>query len=364
MKSIVNTVSGGTRNGTPVAPRRRVAAWLAALALFSTAAHAQLGLATLSSPELSGPVTVFYPSLDADQPVQREQRGQTALMAAENGAPAPGNGRLIVISHGSGGGPWTFTDLARRWVQAGFVVALPEHQGDNWHDVKDAGPASWKRRPLEISHAIDAVLADARWAGRLDANKVGMYGMSAGGHTALVLAGGRWSPARLAAHCEAHIGEDFNTCVGLAAELNGGPFDGLKKAIARFVLRHLLTDATEQQHTDPRIAAIAAEVPLAADFDFATLAQPVVPLGLVRAGSDRWLVPRFHIDRVRAACAACELLADLPEAGHGAFLSPPVPNPPPLLRKLLSYDEPIAPAQVQQAHERLVDYFKRMLLDR
>jgi predicted dienelactone hydrolase len=33
--------------------------------------------------------------------------------------------------------------------------------------------------------------------------------MSAGGHTALSFAGGRWSPAQLRRHCEAHLAEDF-----------------------------------------------------------------------------------------------------------------------------------------------------------
>ena len=342
-------------------PLPRLRHTLAALALCASAgaSQAELGLTTLQSPPgLAGPVTVFYPSPDADQPLQR---GPTPLMAAENGAPAAGNGGLIVISHGSGGGPWTFIDIARRLVRAGFVVALPEHEGDNGHDMKHVGPESWKRRPLEVSRAIDAVLADARWAGRLDAKQVGMYGMSAGGHTALALAGGRWSPARLAAHCDAHIGEDFHTCAGLTTELTGGWLDGLKKAMTRWVVKFMFKDATDHGHTDPRLRAIVAEVPLAADFDPATLAQPVVPLGLVRAGSDRWLVPRFHIDRVRAACTACELLADVPEAGHGAFLAPPVPDPPPRLRRLLSYDEPVAPDTVAQVHAQIVGFFQRHL---
>lgn len=334
---------------------------LAALALcaWAGASHAEMGLTALpSAPGLAGPVTVFYPSPDADRPLQR---GPTALMAAENGAPAAGNGGLVVISHGSGGSPWTFTEIARRLVRAGFVVALPEHEGDNWHDHRLVGPESWKRRPVEVSRAIDAVLADARWAGRLDANQIGMYGMSAGGHTALALAGGRWSPARLAAHCDAHIGEDFNGCVGLSTELTGGLLDGPKKAMARWIVNRRFNDASAYGHTDPRIRAIVAEVPLAADFDPATLAQPVAPLGLVRAGADRWLVPRFHIDPVRAACTACELLVDMPEAGHGAFLAPPVPEPPPLLRRLLSYDEPIAPARLEQAHAQIVAFFQRRL---
>ena len=70
-------------------------------------------------------------------------------------------------------------------------------------------------------------------------------------------------------------------------------------------------------HTDARIQAIVAGVPVAADFDLATLAKPVVPLGLIQAGKDLWLVPKFHSAAVIEACKTCEVLANLPTAGHG-----------------------------------------------
>ena len=150
--------------------------------------------------------------------------------------------------------------------------------------------------------------------------------MSAGGHTALTLAGGRWSPALLTRHCEAHIAEDFQTCAGLTTRLTGGLLDGPKKTVVLAIIRQRFSDATWQSHHDARIQAVVAGVPLAADFDMASLASPPVPLALVAARQDRWLVPRFHSDVVLAACKPrCELLADLPDGGHGALLSPPPP---------------------------------------
>ena len=331
-----------------------------ALGLGVAAAHAGMGLATLRSDALAGPVTVFYPSPAADAPVQR---GPYTLQAAVGGAPGAGNGALIVISHGSGGGPWNYADLARQLVAAGFVVALPEHEGDNWHDHRFVGPETWKRRPLEVSRSIDAVLADARWSATLKAAGVGMYGMSAGGHTALTLAGGQWSPARLLAHCQAHLEEDFHACVGLRTELKGNALDRVKLAATRQMLPRYLSDATPQGHTDPRIRAIVAEVPLAADLDAASLRQPVAPLGLVRAGQDRWLVPRFHIDAVRAACAPCELVADNPQAGHGALLSPPPVDLTPLEARLLGADQALGAGQIAATQQRVVDFFVRQLTD-
>jgi hypothetical protein len=66
-------------------------------------------------------------------------------------------------------------------------------------------------------------------------------------------------------------------------------------------------------------------VPFAADFDMPSLAAPRVPLGLIVAGKDVWLTPRFHSDAVRAACKPCELVADIPNGSHGSLLSPMPP---------------------------------------
>jgi predicted dienelactone hydrolase len=294
------------------------------LAFAATWAQAGTGLAQLPGQQGDGPVTVFYPTTAPDQTLQR---GPFTLQLAQQAAPSRGNGRLVVISHGSGGNPWVHSDLARALVAAGFVVAMPEHRGDNARDPSKPGPDSWKQRPAEVSRAIDAVAADTRFAPLLALDKVGMYGMSAGGHTALSMAGGRWSAAQYRRHCEANIADDFNTCVGLATRLTGGVLDGTKKTIALSIIGQRYSDDSWHTHDDPRIRAVVAGVPLAADFDVASLATPRVPLGLVTAARDTWLVPRFHSDRVLAACAPrCTLVAHLPTGGHGALLSPPPPN--------------------------------------
>lgn len=336
--------------------------YLACLLSLSTAcAQAGMGFTELAGLQDDGPVTVFYPSAGDDQ---RVQRGPFSLPLDRQGQPVRGNSRLIVISHGSGGSPWTYTDLARNLVSDGFVVALPRHRGDNYTDPSSPGPDSWKQRPAEVSRAIDAVARDPRFAPLLALDKVGMYGMSAGGHTALTLAGGRWSPAQLARHCEANIAEDFHTCVGLTTRLTGGMLDGLKKTVALAVIRQKFSDEAWQSHTDPRIRAVVAGVPLAADFDMASLTAPAVPLGLVTAGQDKWLVPRFHSDRVLKACKNCELLADLPTGGHGALLSPPPPADvlSPLAQDLILDPPGFDRALLPEVDRKITAFMRRHLL--
>ena len=331
------------------------------LALAAVWAQAGVGLTVLPGRAGDGPVTVFYPSSAPDQPVQR---GPYALRMAANGAPVRGNGRLVVMSHGSGGAPWVHSDLARALVEAGFTVAFPEHLGDNFKGMSDAGPVSWRRRPAEVSRAIDSVAADPRHAALLALDKVGMYGMSAGGHAALTLAGGRWSPAALRQHCEAHLDEDFSSCVGLATQLRGNFLDGVKKAVAIRVIRYKLDDVTWYSHEEPRIQAVVAEVPYAVDFDLQSLAQPRVPLGIVQAGQDRWLIPRFHSGALLRTCKTCVLVSDVPSAGHGSLMSPPPPreNLSGIAADLLSDPPGFDRALVPATHARIVAFFRQNLL--
>jgi predicted dienelactone hydrolase len=325
-------------------------------------AQAATGLAELPGLQGDGPVTVFYPTAAPERAVDR---GVFSFMLAPDAPPQAGNGRLVVVSHGSGGAPWVHVDLARALVAAGFVVAMPEHRGDHRRDTADVGPQSWKRRPAEVSRAIDALLQDARFAPLLRADRVGVFGGSAGGHTALTLAGGRWSPAGLLRHCEAHIEEDFSSCAGYTVRLRGNALDGLKKAIALRVIRQRFADDTPQAHEDPRIAAAVAAVPYAADFDMRSLVRPRIPLGLVTAGRDINQVPRFHSGAVLAVCAVCERVAEFPEASHGVMLSPAPPDEVQSgIQRELNGDPPgfDRPAAVALLNTRVTDFFRRHLL--
>jgi predicted dienelactone hydrolase len=285
------------------------------------------------------------------------------LLLALQAEPVRGNGRLVVVSHGSGGAPWVHANLAKALVQAGYVVAMPQHRADNYQDPSRPGPESWSQRPAEVSRAIDAVGRDARFAPLLDMSRVGMYGMSAGGHTALELAGGQWSPAGFRDHCLTHLRDDFHTCVGLATQLTGSWLDSVRLWVAPKVIAWKFDDATPRQHVDARIVAIVAGVPLAADFDMASLAAPRVALGLVTAQQDRWLIPRFHSARVLKACLPrCEHVADLPSAGHGALLSPLPPGFAGLEAELLNDPPGFERALLPGVDRQIVAFFDKHVL--
>lgn len=298
---------------------RRPIATLVLLCLLTASSYASMGLIELPASERSGPTTVLYP---ATAPQAEVTRGPFRFQAAQDATPVPGNRHLIVISHGSPAPVWVYLDLARALVDAGYTVVMPEHLHDNPRDDSEPGPPSWKRRPIEVSAAIDRIQGDDRFSRNLDFKAVGMYGMSAGGHAALTLAGGRWSPSLLLNHCRNFTREDFHACAGPSFSLTGGVLDAIKVFMVRLIDRWKFDDPTYYAHTDPRITAIVAGVPFAADFDLTSLRSPPVALGIITARQDRWLNPRFNSDAVLAECKTCELILELGNGGHGALLSP------------------------------------------
>lgn len=97
---------------------------------------------------------------------------------------------LIVISHGTGGSALGHHDTAAALADAGFVVAAISHPGDNFRDLsRQARLSAFATRPVDMRRLIDHMLG--RWAGHavLDLQRVGIFGFSRGGYTALALIG-------------------------------------------------------------------------------------------------------------------------------------------------------------------------------
>ena len=328
-------------------------------ACLSPVLHAATGLITIPATAQRGAVTVFYPASGQNQRLNKVGLPINALPGA---APSAGNGRLIVMSHGSGGSPWEYADLAGVLVEAGFVVALPDHLRDNHQSAQDVGPNSWRRRPQEISSAIDAIAQDARFAPRLKLDRVGMYGMSAGGLTALTLAGGRWSGAQLVQYCKENIRADFYACAGKVFQLKGGMLDRVKMALVPLILRWRFNDPQWHSHHEPRISAIVAGVPYGAAFDMHSLAQPKIPVALISARQDVWLRPQFHSDAIRRVCASCTLLHDFKTGGHGALLSPLRSPLSGLAAQLISDPAGFDRQETALVNQKISAYFQQQLL--
>jgi predicted dienelactone hydrolase len=311
----------------PQAAHRAAAmALLLAATLGYTGVRAQVGMASTRMAGL--PVTMVYPTAE---PVKHVVQGGFEMDVAVDAAPTPGLHRLIVMSHGTGGSPLSDHTLAATLARAGFVVAQPRHAGDNHADMSRSGPASWDTRPQEITAVIDALAASPSWQPLLQLDKVGVHGMSAGGGTALVMAGARWRILGMARHCAEHAEEDpgfcFNGAIEPAARAQR------KAAFERAGTApetHLPAAVTESHggrdgpdpRTDARVAAVTAAVPVGVIFTIESLGAIRIPVAIVGASRDQNLLPAFHGQRVLKACGACIALHEIAGAGHFDLLAP------------------------------------------
>jgi predicted dienelactone hydrolase len=150
---------------------------------------------------LSFAAVVLYPTCMPSAPTAF---GPYTLEVSPNAAVAEGRFPLIVISHGSGGWHLLYRSIAEHLARNGYVVALLEHAGNNRNHNTLAGTVeNLVNRPRHVRLLIDAIMGDARFSPRMEAEKVGIIGHSIGGYTALAVAGGlpwseTWGPVEVA----------------------------------------------------------------------------------------------------------------------------------------------------------------------
>jgi len=135
------------------------------------------------------PVWVLYPTR---APEQLEQFGPYPVPVAMNAPLDGGSARLVVISHGHNGSPWTHRETAAHLARAGLVVALLEHLGNSRSDIRWQGTAAnLENRPRHVRLTIDALFEDKQIGTSVCPVAVAIIGHSIGAYTALAVAGGR-----------------------------------------------------------------------------------------------------------------------------------------------------------------------------
>lgn len=186
---------------------------LTLLAAFSSLAHAESSPAvgvrhtTAYAAARGGDldVTVWYPAQAGGTVVTLGDSPFFAGTSAERDAPlADGRFPLVLLSHGAGlgGTPDAMSWMAAGLAAKGFIVAAPTHPGNG--GAKRSAEQTMKLwlRPGDISATLDAMAGQGLFKDHVEADKVGVLGLSMGGGTALALAGGRIDPTRLAGYCD------------------------------------------------------------------------------------------------------------------------------------------------------------------
>jgi predicted dienelactone hydrolase len=160
----------------------------------TTMAHA-IGYKSVHGENMSSvslPIHLLYPTAAIETKLSF---GPYEISAAPDSEPIERNLPLVAVSHGSGSTPWVHRDLARSLALQGFVVVLPEHIGNCRVDDSLAGTEELlRRRPAQLSAAIDGAMAQPMIGPYLRSKTIGLIGTSIGAYTTLALAGGKpWS---------------------------------------------------------------------------------------------------------------------------------------------------------------------------
>ena len=242
--------------------------------------------------EIPFPTLVVYPTSSPERP---EQLGLYELSVAKNAPIAAGQFPLVAISHGSGGSPWSHRTLAAHLARNGFVVAMPEHPGNNRNnnDLLDTVD-NLTNRPRHIRTVIDWAYSSDAFGSHLMHDAVTVIGHSMGGYTALAIAGG--------------IPSSF-------------PRESPDRQPRRIDV-----------DPDPRVKALVLMTPATPWFMAAgSLSGVRLPI-LLWTGEKDDITPEFHADLVKAGVPDKALIEHrvAANAGHFSFLSPfpaPMKNP-------------------------------------
>jgi len=252
------------------------------------------------------PVGVWYPTQARPRPTTL--LGPLLMDVAPGGPIAGRNLPLVVISHGNGGGPGSHADLALALASAGYVVAAPMHKGDNYADQGAAGSVSlFSGRNRQLRDTIDYMLGDWQGHDRVDPERVGAFGMSAGGFTVLTAVGAQPDLRFVAKHCAES--PEF------VCEVLGHAKSPLLLADTPSVGGDFLADARIK-------AAVVAAPGLGFSFGPNGLANVRVPIQLWSADLDDKVPYATNARLIREALGPQVEFHSVPGAGHTSFLAP------------------------------------------
>jgi predicted dienelactone hydrolase len=136
-------------------------------------------------------VGIWYPSEDAASP---QRLGPYSQTVATDGTISGRNLPLVLVLHGVQGMFENHFDTALALAEAGFVVA----------GIQLAEDLTLPARPRHVGLVLDYLFDAWPHRHRLDPKRVGLYGFSVAGFTALVVVGGIPDFGRVGPYCVEH----------------------------------------------------------------------------------------------------------------------------------------------------------------
>lgn len=151
-------------------------------------------------------LSIWYPS---DQKNEVVELGPFEFPGTKNATLSEGRFGLVVISHGTRGSDLGHRDIAIALAKAGYIVAAPKHPRDNFQNYSGSGKRIvWEGRPRQITTVIDFFVGNESWSKNIDKQKIGIFGFSIGGYTALATLGAKPNLSYVIEHCVLHKNDD------------------------------------------------------------------------------------------------------------------------------------------------------------
>ncbi|WP_045767477.1 alpha/beta hydrolase family protein [Xanthomonas albilineans] len=247
------------------------------------------------------PMWVMYPTAT---PSRDTAMGPYTLDVALGAPIEAGPFPLAVISHGTRSAGLVFRTLAHYLARHGFIVALPEHPGDNlFQHQLEYSYQNLEDRPRHIRAVIDTLTGHAQFGPAIQAHNVAVIGHSVGGYTALAIAGG-----------EPHT--------GFMVDFAHRPEHAEQPAWTALVRQNRVPIRAVPVTADPRVRAVVA---LAPDFSLYmhedALAKVEVPVLLIVGEKDQWAHETIVATRTALGNDGRLEARVVPNAGHYAFIS-------------------------------------------
>jgi predicted dienelactone hydrolase len=203
-------------------------------------------------------------------------------------------------------------DTAMFLAARGYVVVALLHPRNNFMDDADGrSRANWINRPRHVSVVLDWLLKQSAYASFIDSNRIGVIGHSAGGYTALALAGGIPDLGAIGRYCAEH--GDVAFC---------GPGSGIVSRLRGVLASDGEYDAQVGDLRDPRVRAVVLLAPMGVIFDGAdSLSAVTIPVMLFRAGKDDVLRYPDNAEAIREKLPSPPQYVVVPDAGHFSFIA-------------------------------------------
>ena len=151
-----------------------------------------------------------------------------------------------------------------------------------FRDNRYGGTAeNWRRRPRQLSAVLDRLLGDAEFGPRIDDERIGAVGHSAGGYSVLALIGGAGGHERTRAplHAASRTRPRLLRLRPGRTATQAGPMPNL---------------------SDPRVGAVVAVAPVGAVFGEGAFAGVRIPAQVHRLEADRILREPWHAENIAA----------------------------------------------------------------